>query len=208
MLRRASVASLLAVSLAIITGCGGDAATSTSSGGDVSIESLVTLKDLPGKATVEASLASGPCNPMPILASHGAEAAESPMFAFGHVRLKEGVGVFATPKAAAIAYDKLNATGRLECIGGAIETFGQRGTELSVKRLPSRSLSVGEEDALVRYLSIGPNSQPQNYVDVVSIKSGRSVAALIFLVESSNPTDSAVREVGNAAAGLLASAGK
>jgi hypothetical protein len=164
----------------------------------VAAESLLGAGDLPPGATAGISPATEPCGPLPILADGGAETGASPLFEFGQVRLKEAVGVFSGTGPAVAAFDALNTEQRRDCIHSALEELGDGPG--SLVPLPPRRLGVADDDSLVRFLE--PGTESPHSVDVVSIRSGRCVASLIFQASST----ATVLKMSATAAGLLADA--
>jgi hypothetical protein len=173
-----SLTALLLASLAGVLGCGSseNASVSVSRGPDADAL-IVGPRDLPDGAVAGESPPEL-CGPLPILEDKGTQTAISPMFAFGQKRVTEAVGVFGATRPATAAYEALNSQKRIECIRSAIESFGPG--QGSVRTLPPRPLRIGNEDSLVRYRVLAPGSRLQSSVDVVAIRSGRCVAALLF----------------------------
>jgi len=72
-----------------------------------------------------------------------------------------------------------------------------------VKVFSPKSLGVGDKSSLVRYRITGEGSQPEGYADVLSIKAGVCVAALLVLVENAGPPDSISSQMSEKATELL-----
>lgn len=216
---------MLALSLAVAVGCGDggasadqsptnqDTAAETRTSADrkpadpvdpanraLAVKALVTIEDLPNGATKEKSFPSEPCGPLPILRDNGASTAVSQLFVFGRVRMKEAVGVFAAEGPAAAGFKALNTEERQACIS---ESLKRSHDGESYESLPARSLGIGDEDSLVRFVETNAGPQPERFTDVMSIRSGRCVAALLFLVEGGRPSDATARQVGKKAARRL-----
>jgi hypothetical protein len=205
---------LAAVAIAILPGCG-DSEAETSGNRDttaesapaaepnLAAESLVGLPDLPNGATIKGRLPAEPCGPLPILKKAGAQTAKSKLFDFSGEKMTEVVGIFPKEEPAKAAYAALSSRKRFECIAGALQGFNPEQSAITVLR--PRSLDVGDEDSLVRFLVEGSESSSRSHVDIASIRSGRCVATLIFLVEGGTRAGAAP-DVGRAAAKSLAGA--
>lgn len=183
----------------IVAGCSSSEGTADNQ--EFAVDALLLdIPDLPDGARTDTSPPEV-CGPLPVLQSHGAQTGISPMFAFSQVRMKEAVGVLDTPESATVAYNALNHQERLECIRTAIEGFARE--QDSVERLSLRPLRVREEGSLVRYLVIAPDAGVQNFVDIVSLKSGRCAASLLFLMTTGDQSRAMTDTVSSKAAELL-----
>ena len=146
---------------------------------------LIDLADLPGKAEESEPLPLGFCDPLEILDTSASQAAKSPMFAIGQIKLQEAVGIFPARGAAEDAYDALLSAPRVRCIEQTIVFQGELQGGVSVSTRSPNDMDAGDEAQSmvfeVRHIDTGE----QNSVEVASVRSGNSVASLIFL----NPTE-------------------
>lgn len=175
-------------------GCGGD---SSAQSGNSPL--LIDAEDLPGEARTIEGLSDRRCDPLEVLDDERSKAAKSAMLAIGKTRVREAVGVFPGEGEAVRAYDALNARSRMTCIGEAI---AERGA-ISVRIDSPDQLEAGDKGQAIRF-EAQRESGDRNSIEVVSIRSGRSVASLIFLSPTERPPPSLVRRVIGVAAGLLA----
>lgn len=191
------------LALTALAACGGGEGNAADE--EVAERSLLAAKDLPAQVTTARELPEGPCDPQPVLIAAGAPIAETPLYELNGVRVKEAVGVFLEGQAAAKAFDSLNSRSRRECIRGLIGQFSSRPVS-SIEAARARGMAAGDEAKLMSF-RVPPQegSGPPGHLDVVSIRSGRSVAALLFLTETGSP-EATVRAVSGTAADLLARA--
>lgn len=168
-------------------------------------ESLLSARDLPKGTTAEdGSLPAEPCGPLPILKKMGGETAKSRLFDISAEKMTEAVGIFGEEEEAEAAYEALDDGNRLECIGDSFQEFSPQ--EIYVTMRSSQSFGVGEENAFVRFLIEGAETGGRSLIDIASIRSGRCVIALIFLVERADQAAPIAPQVSKAAAESLTEA--
>ena len=209
MYRQVLAILLSLASTAAITNCGGGGRDASTGGGagasqqSLASSSLIQSRDLAAGAKPVESLPKGPCNPLEVLGRNEAPTAQSQMFATARVRVQEAVGIFAADGPAVAAYDALNAKKRLNCIQETIVLQGALQGGVSVKVLSRRKLSAGDEAQSVPLQLVRLDSGQRNSVEVASIRSGRSVASLIFISTMEAPPEALVHRVIDAAAEQL-----
>lgn len=189
------VVALVALVSGVIGGCGSSG--STLSGGQIASQSLIDTGDLPSGDGEEDGLPLEPCGPGLIFENAGGRTDETELLTFGEERVQEAVGVFAGTPAAEGAYEELTGAAHYECIQGSIAEFNAG--EEAVEMEPVRSLGLGDEDALERFLIVGANAQTPGYTDLEAIRSGRCVASVILLSEEPTPDDAVITEVSTTA---------
>lgn len=201
-------ALLLGSFVLVAIGCGGghDAA----SGADASNPgSLLLITDELPDGTTTGETAPELCGPLPVLRKNGGQTAISKTFVVDEARVVEAVGVFDTPAGAKLAFDELNTSERLECIGNAIELLSGAS---SVETTPLESSDVGDDDAVVRYVAFDDGSagdgepEPNVYSDIVTVRAGRCTASLLIGVESGDPPDVVSKETEQTVADRLSDA--
>jgi hypothetical protein len=192
------LAALLSFALVpAIAGCGGGG-ENASANPDAASALLLEAGDLPAEVKTIDGLENGPCNPLEVLKSSETSSAKSPMFVISRVRIQEAVGVFAGDDPAAAAYDALNAESRLSCIRGVVGLQG-----LSAKVLSQRDFNAGDEARTVQFEVRRSDSEPQGF-EIASIRSGESVASLIFLNTTGESSRALVDDAIRSAADRLA----
>jgi len=160
---------------------------------------LIKAESLPAGAELTQGLPNTPCDPVDVLGRDGSEAAKSSMFILDETRVQEAVGIFASKGQAAGAYGALNAKSRLACIRDVISQRRNLSAEIS----HSQGLGAGDRSEATLFNLRQPDTGERSSVEVVSIRSGRSVASLIFFNETAGSPGPFVDEVVDAAAGLL-----
>lgn len=197
-MRKPVLAALLSlVLIPAIASCGGGS-EDASANPDAAAALLLEVSDLPADAKTTKGLENGPCNPLEVLRGSETSTAKSPMFVVSKVRLQEVVGVYTADDPAAAAYDALNAKSRLDCIRSVVGLQG-----LSAEVLSQRDFSAGDEARIVEFEVDRPDAQPQGF-EIASIRSGESVASLIFLNTTGASTRALVDETIRSAADRLA----
>jgi hypothetical protein len=203
--------ALLLSSLGIaILGCGGSADEGSTAEASKPDTLLLTTHELPD-GTTTGEPPPELCGPLPILKRNGGQAAISKMFGVDRARVVEAVGVFDTPAGAKSAFDGLTDQKRFECIGKAIRMFSSASL---VKAFQRQVPGVGDDDAVVRYLTFDDGSEesggraptPSGYSDVIAVRVGYCTASLLIAVESSTPPDVLSKETTETAAGRLSRA--
>lgn len=203
MQRQLLLASLLA---AAIAGCGGADNTlpdDDASSGSAASTSLISAKNLPGDAEETEPLNIEACDPLQILDADRSEAAKSPTFDVNSVKLREAVGVFPVERAARDAYDELMSQPRFDCIGETITLQG----DVAVSARSPRDLAVGDESQLVTFRVRQLETGQRSSIEIASVRSGSSVASLIFLNANEAAGPRVRRDVVEIAADLLAGQG-
>lgn len=199
---------LLVLALALlVAGCGSDDSLDP----QAAAEAQITAKDLPGKVTVEESVPTEPCGPLPIFRKNEGKTAVTQLLGIGkeifgvgqQVRLKEAVGAFDDEENAEAAYDALVAQDRIDCLQKSIESGST--VQDPVKVSKPQSFGVGDEDSLTRFTEIDPENPLPYILDMGSIRSGQCVASVVFLVAERNPSYTAERKVAQTVADRLAS---
>lgn len=202
MLRMRGAMQALVVVLAIfIVGCGGGQ-TGLVSGGPASL--LLDEDDLP-PGTVKAEALPEPCSPLIVLEGQNARIAVTPLYNLGSRYVGEVVGVAPSETEAAAAVKRLLAPERLSCIKVTIESFGPReGVGVTVGK--PEPVADGEEGSMVRLLEVDEQSNPVNVTTIVSFRSGRCVATLLFLLGGGGPETAFIGNLTSRAHGVLADA--
>lgn len=170
-----------------IAGCGGgEEATSTVQDAKGSATVLLIQKgDLPpGK--VRAESIPQPCSPIPLLEQQDAEVAATPLMSLEVGSVAEVVGVVPSVGKARQALAELEDRKRMVCIQSTIASFGpQEGEYVSIGR--SEATGEGNEGSTVQISEVDSESKPINFTTVVSLRSGRCVATLLFLTRAGKP---------------------
>lgn len=196
--------ALVCVWAAAVAGCGGSgssAATDSSLAGDTPSDPqslLIQVKDLSGGSESEEEPPES-CSPLFVLEGAGGATALSPLFTVNSTSVAEAVGIFDTPKEATEAYESLTEEERLNCIGEAIYEATSAKTVNYGK--PER-LDVGDGGSSVHY-SAADESGPRGSTDIVSMKSGPCVAALLVATEGTASSKPVAKEATEAASKLL-----
>jgi hypothetical protein len=170
--------ALAALSAALVAGCGSARSEDQGASG-----SLIDLKNLPAGAALKEEVPE-PCGPLPILEGKKAQVAHSKSLGFGSVLVKEAIGIFLDTENAVSAYEGLTSLERDECIFGALESFGPPGRIEPDRGVP---LDIASEDLVTRYLVVGGRSRPRGSIDVVALRSGACVIALLFCRKAKLP---------------------
>lgn len=196
---RALPLALVCIWAAALTGCGGGGSSApTSSAVDSSDPQTLLLhaEDLSGGSdSGEAPPES--CNPVPILERSDGATAITSVFVVGSTNVAEAVGVFDTPAKAAEALESLSGPERLNCIG---EEIAEASSAKAVNYGNPKPLDVGDKGSRVHYLA----SSPRGSTDVISMKSGSCVAALLIGTEGATSSEPVAGEATEAAGNLLA----
>lgn len=179
--------------------------SSASSAGDARAQNatsavLIDLGDLPAKAKKSKPLPLAFCDPLEILDTSASQAAKSPMFAVGQIKLQEAVGIFPAIGLAKDAYDALLSASRVQCIKETIIFQGG----VSVDTRSPIGMNVGDEAQSMIFEVEHLDTGEQNSVEVASVRSGSSAASLIFLNPTETPTTQLMRDVVDTAADRLA----
>jgi hypothetical protein len=179
-----SLLSILTIALASCSNGGSDI---SQAGRPQPSSLLLTIRELP-RGTTTGEIPPELCGPLPVLQKSGGQTAISKTIGVGKARVAEAVGLFDTPAEAKSAFNDLNNQARLKCIASAISTFG---SAASVKAIRLQLPHIGDDDAVVRYISFNDDeSKPVGYSDVGAIRVDRCTAALLIVVEGSHPPDS------------------
>lgn len=183
---RGSAWTLLVIMAILFGSCGGGETASAPAGPSQSPSSqspaflLLSENDLP-PGPVKAEALPEPCSPIPLLEEQKAQVAGSPLYNLGSKYVGETVGIAFSERKAATAVEELQAPERLSCVQSAIETFGPRaGVGVTVGK--PEPVAEGEEGSMVRFLEVDAQSKPANSITIVSFRSGRCVATLLFLL--------------------------
>jgi hypothetical protein len=170
-----------------IAGCG-EGAETTATVREVQDPAAVLLiqeDDLP-PGNVEAEAIPEPCSPIPVLEQQGAEVLATPLFRIGNSSAAEVVGVMPSEGRARQALTALKGRERMLCIRSTIENFGPReGDSVSIGAF--KPVSAGDEGSMVHLLEVDSASQPVNSTTIVSLRSNRCVATMLFLREGGSP---------------------
>ena len=94
----------------------------------------------------------------------------------------EAVGIAPSAEEAASALEELQGPERLDCIRSAIESFGPS-EEVAVTVEDPEPVAEGEEGTMVRLLEVDTRSKSLDSTTIVSFRSGRCVATLLFLLK-------------------------
>lgn len=183
--------ALVCVCAAVAIGCGGSNTPEVNNPKAL----LIRAEDLPG-GSESGEAPPEFCDPLPVLKQAGGATAISPVFFSSSARVAEAVGIFETPDEAAEAYESLNDPERLNCIKEVIlQTSGARTVDFD----EPEQLEVGDEGSSVHY-SAGAFGT-QGSTDVISLKAGSCVVAL--LVATENTVSTKVAETATDMAGEL-----
>jgi len=181
------VRKLTVLLLLPIAGCGGgEEATSTVQDAKDSTTTLLIQKgDLPpGK--VKAESIPEPCSPIPLLEQQNAEVAGTPLLSLEDGSVAEVVGVVPSVGKARQALAELEDRKRMVCIRSTIVSFGpQEGEYVNIGQ--SEATGEGDEGSTVQISEVDSESKPINFTTVVSLRSGRCVATLLFLTQAGKP---------------------
>lgn len=173
-----------------IVGCGEGGETNTTTSNVREVEDpaaalLIQEDDLPpGKVQAEAIPES--CSPIPVLEQQGAEVIATPLFSIGDRSVAEVVGALPSAATAQQALAALKGRERMLCIRATIENFGPREGE-SVEIGEFQPVSAVDEGSMVHLLEVDSASQPLNSTTLVSLRSGRCVATMLFLRQGGGP---------------------
>jgi len=203
--------SWIVIAAILLSGCGGDGASPASAGESSRSPSpnspaslLLQEGDLPpGSVSVEAL--PEPCSPLVILEKEHAEAAGSPLYKLGSKAVGEAVGIAPSQKRAAAAVEDLGSQERLDCIGSTIQSFGPL-EGVSLRSEKPEPIAEGEEGSMIRFLELDEQEKPVNSTALVSFRSGRCIATLLFLLKGGDPGRAFIDDLTGRAYGLLADA--
>lgn len=206
-----SIWTLIAIMAALVGGCGGgesESAPGEAPSQPASPRSPASLlldeSDLP-PGPVKAEALPEPCSPVDVLEGRSAEVAATPLYNLGARYVGEAVGIAPSEEDAVAAVEELLAPQRLSCIRSAIESFGPgEGMGVTVGR--PEPVASGEEGSMVRLLEVDAQSNPVNATTIVSLRSGRCVATLLFVMQGGGLGKALVDNVTGRAHGALADA--
>lgn len=167
----------------LLGGCGGGEAASVPAEESSQSPAFLLLQedDLP-PGSVQAEALPEPCSPVYVLEEQNAEVAASPLYSLRSNYMGEAVGIAPSAKKAASALEELQGPERLSCIRSAIESFDPS-EEVAVTVEDPKPVAEGEEGTMVRLLEGDTRSQPVDSTTIVSFRSGRCVATLLFLLK-------------------------
>jgi hypothetical protein len=171
-----------------IAGCG-DGGEATSNVQDVQDPAALLIQ----KADLPPGMARGesipePCSPIPILEQQGAEVAGTPIFSSKDSSVAEVVGVLPSVVEAQQALVALEARERMLCIQATIENFGPKEGD-SVTVGGSEPRAEGDEGSMVEFHEVDSTSEPLNSTAVVSLRSGRCIATMLFVNKAEGPDE-------------------
>lgn len=147
-----------------------------------------------------------PCSPIKVLEGQRARVAGTPLYNLGSNYVGEVVGIAPSEKEAAAAVKELQAPERLSCIQSTIESFGPRdGDEITIGK--PEPVTGAEEGSMVRLLEVDAQSKPTSSTVIVSFRSGRCVATLLFLLRGADFEEASIDNLVSRAYGSLADAG-
>lgn len=165
---------------------------------------LLDKSDLPPGPVKEEGLPE-PCDPVLVLEEQGAEAAGSPLYKLTSKIVGEAVGIAPSEEKATAALEELQTPERLACIKTTIESFGPgEGVEVTIEE--PEPIAEGDEGSMVRLLEVDAQSQPVNSTTIVSFRSGRCVATLLFILRDGDAGDAFVENLTSRADRVLADA--
>lgn len=159
---------------------------------------LIQESNLPSGSKAMEGIPDGSCDPLEVLKREDSETAKSSMFAIGRLRVQEAVGVFAEESQAVGAYEALSAGSRLDCVRKTIEFQNH-----SVTNGPWRDLDVGDEARSIGLRALSTETGRVTTIDIVSIRSGSTVASLIFISPTPRSPSAMVDDIVDSASGLL-----
>lgn len=204
-MRWASAKKLTVLLLVLFAGCGEDTEPSASLSGVEPSSLLVQKSDFPRNVEAGELPSEEACSPLSVLREQGGKAAISSLFTLQSEAVAEAVGVVPSEEAAQQALEELGQEDRLECVKEAIEGFTPKegGSVEYVAPVPS---SAGEEGSLIRFTGVNRASKPVSTTLIVSFRSGRCVASLLFLAKGQDGGKAFVDRVSNRADERLADA--
>ena len=168
-----------------IAGCGEGGESTAQDVQDPAAAILIQEEDLPTGAERAGEIPE-PCSPVPILEKHYAEVVETPLLRMEDSSVAEVVGALPSVGTAKRALAELQDRERMMCIRATIENFGPReGDGVNIGEL--EPIAAGEEGSMVHLLEVDSASKPINSTTVVSLRSDRCVATMLFVKQGGGP---------------------
>lgn len=197
---------LLVVLMALLGGCGESEAGPLSGEDSSSKATALVLKesDLPVEVVRSEPLPE-PCSPVDVLKEQDAKGAVTPLYVAPPKSVGEVIGITPSAKKAVAAMKQLHAPDRLECIGATMESFGQEEVGDVTMGKPE-PIPEGEEGSRVRFVKVTAGWKSRSSTTIVSFRSGRCVASLLFLLKGEEPGTAFIDDLVGRAYGSLANA--
>jgi hypothetical protein len=142
---------------------------------------LIKAGDLPG-GEAKANSIPEPCSPIPLLEEQGAAVAGTPLLNLQGRSVAEVAGIFQSTAEARQALAELQEQERMACIQSTIESFRPAGHSVRIGK--PEPVAAGDEGSTVRLVEMDPASNPVNFITIVSVRSGRCVATMLFLTKA------------------------
>lgn len=201
-MRRVKAKWLAVLFLVPLVGCGEEAASPSGQAAPASL--LIQESDLPPDAKAGDPIPE-PCSPVPLMEEQNASTVVSSLFNLGRATVAEAVGVAPSEGEAESVLDSLQDEERMVCIQGVMENFGP-GDGVSVELTTPVPRSEGDEGSLVRLTEVDQASEPVNSATIVSFRSGRCVASLLFVLKGGEPKEALIDRLSGRAEERLADA--